>query len=107
MEFGRIWVLRGPNRWARCPALEVELRGQPEGGGSDLGRRLLERLPEAAARLPSDTALDVPHALLGLTLALQSLAGSDVRFGLVRAPEREGPYRVVIEYEEEDLARAC
>ena len=24
MEFRRIWVLRGPNIWARVPVLEVE-----------------------------------------------------------------------------------
>src|SRR5206468_2702272 len=42
-----------------------------------------------------------------VTLELQSLAGSPVGFGRARETAREGVYKVVIEYEEEELAHAC
>src|SRR5262249_23158597 len=38
---------------------------------------------------------------------LQVLAGSSVKFGLVQPTSQPGLSRVIIEYEEEDLARAC
>jgi cyanophycin synthetase len=40
-----------------------------------------------------------------VTLELQSLAGTDVGFGKARETEQEGVYKVIIEYEDERLAR--
>jgi cyanophycin synthetase len=103
MEFYRIWVLRGPNRWARVPALEVELDPGP-----------LRRLaPGVAERLAA--ALDEPIAaavhpaplLRDLTLILQRRAGSAVGFGLAHEVYRDHLARLVVEYEEEPLGRAC
>src|SRR4051794_17905162 len=34
MQFGRIWVLRGPNVWARTPVIEAELELGPLVGES-------------------------------------------------------------------------
>jgi cyanophycin synthetase len=109
MELQRIWVLRGANIWARCPVLEVEL---------DLARLTTpadERLGSCTARfqtwLPSlahqSAAADLPALLRDVTLELQRLAGSPVEFGLVRPAGRNGFFRVIIEYEEEELGRAC
>jgi cyanophycin synthetase len=107
MELKRVWVLRGPNIWARFPVLEIEL---------DLGGRLAsEDIPfkeRLAARLApvmniqwSDAT--IPHALQQLTLSLQSLAGSPVQFSLVRRTAGVRLYRVIVEFEEEKLVRAC
>src|SRR5262245_12917317 len=83
MEFRQVWVLRGPNRWARVPVFEVECD--------------LTGLPGA------ETAHTLQHA----ALRLQTLAGSPVSFGLTRETSRPGLFRVVVEYEEEPLGRAC
>ena len=42
-----------------------------------------------------------------VTLELQALAGTQVGFGRARETDEDGVYRVAIEYEDEDLARAC
>jgi len=120
MQIESLWVLRGPNIWARCPVLEVELNlAGLSGSASDaipgFTERLLTRLRPAGGREPLSGNGFLPqlrrgthlaHVLQQLTLELQALAGSDVRFGLHQVSP-EGPCRVVIEYEEEPLARAC
>ena len=117
MEFGRIAVLRGPNIWASCPVLEVELPRRAAGGWPDgtpaFAAHLVRWVPSLAGTAEADAVslfqgpLGPAHALGRLTLRLQSLAGSEVQFGLVDCPGDDGPVRVVAEYEEEELARAC
>jgi cyanophycin synthetase len=51
--------------------------------------------------------ISLAHVLQHLALALQNLAGSEVKFGLVQVPPPPGLTRVIIEYEEDELARAC
>jgi cyanophycin synthetase len=115
MEFGRIWVLRGPNVWGSCPALEVELRGDGAArldGTPAFVARLLRWVPALAGREgtrevpPFQGPFGLAHALSRLTLRLQSLAGSEVHLALVDCRGKR-PVRVVVEYEEEELARAC
>jgi cyanophycin synthetase len=106
MEFRRIWVLRGANIWTRCPVLEVELDLATLAAVTD------ERLAACTSRLRSSLpsladSPDLAAMLRDLTLELQRLAGSPVQFGLVRPAGRDGFFRVVIEYEEEELGRAC
>jgi cyanophycin synthetase len=120
MEFKRIWVLRGANAWARCPVLEAELDLQDgQGATSDqmpgFSDRLLAWLPalgqrpggggDFAGELRRGTGL--AQVLRHLALELQGRSGSDVRFGLVREATGAGPCRVVVEYEEEELGKAC
>lgn len=119
MEFRKIWVLRGANHWSPFPVLEVELllrdlETQPTSAIPGFGARLtalLARLdPHGVGavfshRLEQGTSL--AHVLQHLTLLLQLRAGSDVTFGLARAVELPTFYRVVVEFEEEPLARAC
>jgi len=106
MQFRRIWVLRGPNLWARFPVIEAEL----ELGALDTfhpaeSPGFPERL---APLLPSSTRIvTLPDALQHLTLELQSRAGTPVRFGAVHKTHEPAFYRVIVEYEEEALARAC
>jgi cyanophycin synthetase len=48
------------------------------------------------------------HILEHLTIELQTLCGSEVGFGRARAIDAEaGLYRVIVEYEEEELGKAC
>jgi cyanophycin synthetase len=112
MEFGRIWVLRGPNLWADCPLIETEV---------DLGenadyRPAREDAPFQAFLVkglggcgPSyfDAGANLADVLLVLTQGLQRQAGSATPFGEVRPTRRLGWYRLVFSYEEEALARAC
>ncbi|MBI1915875.1 MAG: cyanophycin synthetase [Planctomycetes bacterium] len=105
MEFRKVWILRGPNLWARVPVFEVEcdLTGAPA----------LETVPGFQDRLhswltlASDSFPTAAHALQHAALNLQLLAGSPVSFGLTRESAQPGLFRVVVEYEEEALGRAC
>jgi cyanophycin synthetase len=111
MEFRKTWILRGANIWARVPALEVELlldetdaiHGPISGLLQGLGHRLcINTLSWNDVEPPT-----LPHLLERLTLELQSLTGSPVKFGMVRPTPEPALYRVIIEYEEEELAQAC
>jgi cyanophycin synthetase len=109
MEFQRIWVLRGASIWACCSVLEVEL------DLADLAAVTEDRLAACTTRLRSwlptlagrPLGPDLPALLRDLALELQRLAGSPVKTGLVRPAGLDGCFRVVIEYEEEELGRAC
>ncbi len=109
MELQCIWVLRGANISARCPVLEIELDLADFAAIDDerLGpciARLHTWLPSLAIR---PTAVDLPSLLRDGTLELQRLSGSAVKFGLVRPAGRNGFFRIITEYEEEELGRAC
>jgi cyanophycin synthetase len=107
MEIQHIWVLRGANVWARCPVLEVELA---------LAKLAIAKpyLADCTARLrawlPSldhqSRGHDLPALLGDVTLELQRLAGSPVQFRRAH-PGGNGFFRVIIEFEEEELGRAC
>jgi cyanophycin synthetase len=120
MELGRIYALRAPNIWGSCPVLEVEL--PCSAGAADLdgtpafAARLLRWVPCLASRdamgeiPPLQGPFGVAHALSRLMLRLQFQAGSEVQFGLVDCGDcavGDGRARVVVEHEEEVLARAC
>jgi cyanophycin synthetase len=114
MEFQRIWVLRGPNVWTRVPALEAELElGKLKAATSDnlpgFEERLDAWLPTLGKRAANNDqqGRSLAHVLQQVALELQALAGSAVTFGLVRDTTRQGLYRVIVEYEEEELALAC
>ena len=48
------------------------------------------------------------HILEHISIELQALCGSDVGFGRARAiDETAGLYRVIVEYEQEELGHAC
>ncbi len=56
---------------------------------------------------PFQGPFGLAHALSRLMLRLQSQAGSEVHLSLVDCGGDDGPVRVVVEYEEEELARSC
>src|SRR5262245_44458839 len=117
MELGRIVALRGPNIWGTCPVLEAELLrcdGAARLDGTPaFAARLLRWVPSLASRdgmggaPPFQGPFGLAHALSRLMIQLQSQAGSEVHLGLVDCCGDDPPVRVVVEYEEEELARAC
>jgi cyanophycin synthetase len=123
MEFRNLLVLRGGNCWTRFPALEVEvllrdLETAPSNALAGFAERLAALLDGLDRQRPGHGPGDVffqqlksgtslASVLRHLTLLLQLRAGSDVAFGLAKPVEPPGFYRVVVEYEEEALGRAC
>ena len=80
MQFGRIWTLRGPSIWARVPVLEAELDAADE--------------PTAAR-------------LLAITRDLQRRIGYTGSIAAVHPTRKPHFFRIVFDYDEEALARAC
>jgi len=127
MLFRKIWVLRGANRWTRFPALEVEvllegdeatptnaLPGFVERLAGLLGTLDRQRPGNGIPGRPAELFLQqlergasLAHLLQHLALLLQVRVGCDVAFGLARPAQPPAFYRVVIEFEEEPLGRAC
>ncbi len=123
MELNKVLALRGPNIWANFPMLEVWVDiGQLEQTSSDeipgFNDRLTAWLPSMIEhrcsvgqrggffeRLRRGTYM--AHILEHVTIELQTLAGTEVGYGRTRETSTSGVYKVAIEYENEDLARAC
>src|SRR4051812_48641542 len=111
MEFGRIWVLRGPNVWARSPAAEAEVklghllsfRPDQDAGFRD---RVVVALSQAGGRPAPDLGgPTLAHTLCHITCELLSRSGTEVGFSLVR-PGGGDLFRVVVPLDEEALTRA-
>lgn len=114
--------MRGPNIWANFTVLEalVDLGGydRPSTDFPGFVQRIKEGVPSLIAHRCS---LGVPggffqrldegtypcHILEHVTLELQSLAGTPVGYGKARETSEQGVYKMVIEFDEEQLARAC
>jgi cyanophycin synthetase len=123
MHFQKVQALRGPNIWANFPVLEawVDLGEYGDCSSDELpgfNDRLMAWLPTMIEhrcsvgerggffqRLRRGTY--PAHILEHITLELQTLAGHPVGYGKARDTSEEGVYRLAVEYEEEDLARAC
>ena len=123
MEFRKVLALRGPNIWANFPVLEAwvdlkELNDSPSDDLPGFNDRLMAWLPSMEEhrcsigrpggffeRLRRGTYL--AHILEHVSLELQTLAGTSVGFGRARETSEPGVYKVVVEYKEESLARAC
>ncbi len=123
MQILKVLALRGPSVWSQFPVLEawVDL-GEYNDSSSDeipgLNERLMAWLPTMIEHRCSEGVRGgfferlrrgtyPAHILEHITLELQSLAGSDVGYGRARVSSQEPIYRVVVEYEHEDLAREC
>jgi cyanophycin synthetase len=119
LEVQRLRPLRGPNAWSLDPVIACDVVPGPLGeiNSADLpgfADRLVEALPSLhehpcsvgapggfVRRLREGT--EWPHILEHVVLDLQGLAGSDVRFGRVVRGGNPGVWRVVVEYEHEEL----
>ena len=123
MEFRKVLALRGPNYWANFPVLEAwvdlkELKDSPSDILPGFNERVMAWLPTMIEhrcsvgerggffeRLRRGTYQG--HILEHVTLELQTLAGVPTGFGRARETSEEGVYKVAIEYQEEELCRAC
>lgn len=108
MNWPEVRVLRGPNVWAACPMLEVELDLNTT-ADADRARRAVARLRAALPELDDptdDPPLGLARALGRLTLALQRQAGSPV-YATDARPDRPGVFRIAAEIEEEALGGAA
>ncbi|HEY2414450.1 MAG TPA: hypothetical protein VGI40_19550, partial [Pirellulaceae bacterium] len=123
MEFRKILTLRGPNVWANFPVLEawVDLGPYNDSCSDEIAGfndRIKGWFPSMIAHRCSvgqhggffqrlDRGTYPAHILEHLTIELQTLCGSEVGFGRARAiEEKTGLYRVIVEYEEEELGKA-
>lgn len=122
MEFRKVLALRGPNIWANYPVLEAwvdlgSLKDSPSNAIAGFNERLMSWLPTMIEhrcsigerggffeRLRRGTYL--AHILEHTTLELMSLAGTPVGMGRARETSEEGVFKVIVEYEDETLARA-
>jgi cyanophycin synthetase len=123
MEFRKVLALRGPNVWANFPVLEAwldleELKGSPSDQLPGFNERLMAWLPTMIEhrcsigerggffeRLRRGTWQ--AHVVEHVTLELQCLVGTEVGFGKARETATDGLYKVVVEYEYEELGRAA
>ncbi len=122
MDFRKVLALRGPNLWANFPVLEawVDL-GELDKPSTDFpgfADRLIDWIPSMIEHRCSigerggffqrlRTGTYPGHILEHVTLELQTLAGTEVGFGKARETTEPGVYKVIIEYLEETLGRAC
>ncbi len=124
IEFRKILTLRGPNVWANFPVLEAWVDLGPY---NDLCSNEIEGFNERIKGwFPSmiehrcsvgerggffqrlDRGTYPAHILEHITIELQTQSGSEVGFGRARAiDETAGLYRVIVEFEQEELAKAC
>jgi cyanophycin synthetase len=123
MEFRKVRALRGPNIWANFPVLEAwldlgRLKDSPSDELPGFNDRLMTWLPTLVEhrcsvgkrggffeRLRRGTYQ--AHILEHVCLELQTLAGTEVGFGRTRETFEDGVYKVAIQYDNEELARAC
>jgi cyanophycin synthetase len=123
MEFRKVLALRGPNIWANFTVLEAwvdlgALKDSPSNEIPGFNERLMAWLPTMIEhrcsigerggffeRLRRGTYQ--AHILEHVTLELQSLAGTSVGYGRARETSEDGVYKVVVQYRDEELARAC
>jgi len=122
MNIRRVVALAGPNIWTNYKALEAwvdigKFEDFPSNTLPGFPERIMQWLPTMIEhrcgigerggffqRLRTGTYLG--HILEHVTLELQSLAGVAVDFGRARETSERGVYKVVIEFTEENFARA-
>jgi len=112
LDIGRIRTLRGPNIWAKCPVLELDLDlGEVPERHPDLAERLaswLSSLADRGAFLERmGHGASLADTLAQVTLELQTLAGSRVSFRQTRPTQTPGLYLVACEYDEVTVGLAC
>ena len=120
MQITRTRALRGPNIWTRRTALELTVDlGPATVAASDISgfeARLRDLLPDmfaGAEWIGADVAgltADGPglaHVLEHVAMALQKGAKIPVSFSKTAPTNEPGVFKVVVEYREEDVARAA
>jgi cyanophycin synthetase len=124
MEFLKVLALRGPNMWANFPVLEawVDLGALKDSASTSIpgfNDRLMSWLPTMIEHQCSEGVRGgffqrlregtyPAHILEHVTLELQELLGMPVKYGRAREmAEDSSVYKVVVQYREEAVGRAC
>lgn len=111
MHIERTRALRGPNLWSKNTSLEMLVLCEECERMYDrhdaLETRIRAHLPNIGSIRATGLDHDVTlaHFLAKLTLSLQIEAGSPVAFTRVVDSVSTGTFRVIVQYEEEELAR--
>jgi cyanophycin synthetase len=114
MKIERIRALRGPNLWSKNTSIEALVFCEEN-------ERIYDRFASVEMRVRSclpglgslratgfeQTNIALSHILSRAALRLQVEAGSQVTFSHVAENSSTGYFRVVVQYEEEDLALAA
>jgi cyanophycin synthetase len=123
MEFRKVRALRGPNIWAQFPVLEAwvdlqELNGSTTHILPGFDDRLLAWLPTLNERVRGQYSRDgvceclregthMAHILERVTVVLQDFVGIPEGFSIVSETAEAGVYKVIVEYKDEIVSRAC
>jgi len=123
LEIRETTVYRGPNVWARLPAIRLlldigELEQRPTNKIPEFYERLTELLPSLydhscsvgrpggfLQRMREGTWMG--HVVEHVALELQNLAGAEVVRGKTRSTPERGVYNVVYQYQQEDVGLAA
>ncbi len=107
----KILALRGPNRWTRVTALECWVRFlAPDTCAPQWQAQLVAWLPALAPQVQASLQPDAPAlaALLhDITLLLQTRPDLDLSFAKVMPTSQPGLLRIIVQYDEETVARAA
>jgi len=119
IDIRRTTVYRGPNIWARVPAIHLtvdigELEDRPSNTIEGFNDRLITLMPSLEEhscslghrggfieRLRRGTWMG--HVLEHVALEIQGLAGASVTRGLTREADQRGVYNVIYEYRQGDV----
>src|SRR5205814_1264670 len=124
MEIRKVLALRGPNMWANFPVLEAwvdlgELKDSSSTSIPGFNDRLMSWLPTMIEHCCSEGVRGgffqrlregtyPAHILEHVTLELQELLGMPVKYGRAREMKEDSSvYKVVVQYREEAVGRAC
>lgn len=107
----RVRALRGPNLWNRTTCLEAQVfceadeRSYPN--QSELEIAIRSYFPNVGPWRSTGNLenLSLAHFVGRVCLKLQTEAGSPVTFMHIAASLKDGYYRIVVQYDEEDLAK--
>jgi cyanophycin synthetase len=123
LEVRKTTVYRGPNIWARMPAIHYvldigELEDRPSNKIPGFYEHLTELMPSLydhrcsvgrpggfLQRLREGTWMG--HVLEHVALEIQNLAGADVGRGKTRSTNQKGIYNVIFQYDQEDVGLAA
>ncbi len=123
MEIRKTTVYRGPNVWARMPAIHYlldigELEERPSNKIPGFYEHLTEMMPSLydhrcsvgrpggfLQRMREGTWMG--HVLEHVALEIQNLAGADVGRGKTRSTSEKGVYNVIFQYDQEDVGLAA
>ena len=123
LEVRKTTVYRGPNVWARMPAIHYvldigELEDRPSNAIPGFYEHLTELMPSLydhrcsvgrqggfLQRMREGTWMG--HILEHVALEIQNLSGADVGRGKTRSTSERGVYNVIFQYEQEDVGVAA